>query len=94
MFGYDENGTILKPEAIFDDIMTDYARKTVTIDPHPHLTRPHASIHPCQHGPAMLRIIEVGLIRMGSHLSYILLSLSSLLFYTYFNITLPLLGPS
>jgi ubiquitin-like-conjugating enzyme ATG3 len=129
LFGYDENGTVLKPEAIFDDIMTDYARKTVTIDPHPHLSRPHgtvlycactvccrtlsapfffvvslidphhpplltlpshrspltfhsspptpfshtlsppspltlppplppASIHPCQHGPAMLRIIE------------------------------------
>jgi len=88
LFGYDENGSVLKPEAIFDDIMTDYAKKTVTIDPHPHLSRPHgtcdgrplstlrrrhlfhtrlppsllsprlASIHPCQHGPAMLRIIE------------------------------------
>ena len=68
--------------------MQDYAKKTVTIDPHPHLSRSHgcfrylfsyfradflpfvflfpfffiflivASIHPCQHGPAMLRIIE------------------------------------
>ena len=82
--------------------MTDYAKKTVTIDQHPHLSRPHgefwsallvclyvcisrlssllfhyfepqsvalygvdplvpfltASIHPCQHGPAMLNIIE------------------------------------
>lgn len=29
------------PESIFDDIMQDYAKKTVTIDPHPHLSRPH-----------------------------------------------------
>jgi ubiquitin-like-conjugating enzyme ATG3 len=57
LFGYDENGSPLKPESIFDDIMQDYAKKTVTIDPHPHLSRPHASIHPCQHGPAMLRIV-------------------------------------
>lgn len=56
--------------------MQDYAKKTVTIDPHPHLSRPHgqftsfllaqrsyvpsltASVHPCQHAPAMLRIVE------------------------------------
>lgn len=44
LFGYDENGTVLKPEAIFDDIMTDYAKKTVTIDPHPHLSRPHGTV--------------------------------------------------
>ena len=43
LFGYDENGSVLKPEAIFDDIMTDYAKKTVTIDPHPHLSRPHGT---------------------------------------------------
>ena len=30
----------------------------MTIDPHPHISRPHASIHPCQHGPAMLNIIH------------------------------------
>lgn len=41
LFGYDENGSPLKPESIFDDIMQDYAKKTVTIDPHPHLSRPH-----------------------------------------------------
>mmetsp|Transcript_1694 Transcript_1694/g.1845 ORF Transcript_1694/g.1845 Transcript_1694/m.1845 type:complete len:351 (-) Transcript_1694:466-1518(-) len=58
LFGYHESGSPLKPESIFDDIMQDYAKKTVTIDPHPHLSRPHASVHPCQHGPAMLRIIE------------------------------------
>jgi ubiquitin-like-conjugating enzyme ATG3 len=44
LFGYDENGSPLKPEAIFSDIMQDYAKKTVTIDPHPHISRPHGKI--------------------------------------------------
>ena len=38
--------------------MQDYAKKTVTIDPHPHVSRPHASIHPCQHANAMKKIID------------------------------------
>lgn len=58
LFGYDENGSALSTTDVYQDIMTDYANKTVTIDPHPHLSRPHASIHPCQHGPAMLNIIH------------------------------------
>jgi len=58
LFGYDENGTPLSPISIFQDIMQDYARKTVTIDPHPHMKHMHASIHPCQHAAAMLRILE------------------------------------
>lgn len=41
---------------VFEDIMQDYAQKTVTIEPHPHTGRPHASIHPCQHGAAMKRV--------------------------------------
>eukprot|EP01040_Poterioochromonas_malhamensis_P012476 gene12476-13649_t len=57
LFGYDESGSALEPVAIFEDVMTDYAKRTVTIDPHPHLTKPHASIHPCRHGPAMSKII-------------------------------------
>lgn len=58
LFGYDENGSPLSPEAIFDDVMTDYANRTVTLESHPHLSRQHASIHPCQHGAAMKRVIE------------------------------------
>eukprot|EP00607_Mallomonas_marina_P003512 CAMPEP_0182437628 /NCGR_PEP_ID=MMETSP1167-20130531/85173_1 /TAXON_ID=2988 /ORGANISM="Mallomonas Sp, Strain CCMP3275" /LENGTH=511 /DNA_ID=CAMNT_0024630609 /DNA_START=111 /DNA_END=1646 /DNA_ORIENTATION=- len=58
LFGYDENGAPLRPEAVFQDIMTDYAHRTVTVDPHPHLSRAHASIHPCQHGATMKRIID------------------------------------
>ena len=41
LFGYDENGSPLSPTAVFEDVMTDYAKKTVTIDPHPHLSKPH-----------------------------------------------------
>ena len=41
LFGYDENGSPLEPVAIFEDVMTDYAKRTVTIDPHPHLSKPH-----------------------------------------------------
>eukprot|EP01036_Dinobryon_divergens_P032682 gene32682-42325_t len=58
LFGFDENGSALSPTEVFQDIIQDYAKKTVTIDQHPHLSSAHASIHPCQHAPAMLRIIE------------------------------------
>ena len=40
--------------------MTDYSKKTVTFDPHPHLNNEFCgSIHPCQHAPAMRRILEM-----------------------------------
>lgn len=58
LFGYDENNSPLSPESIFDDVMTDYANRTVTLEAHPHLSMPHASIHPCQHGAAMKRVLE------------------------------------
>jgi ubiquitin-like-conjugating enzyme ATG3 len=35
---------------MFEDIIQDYAHRTVTIESHPHLDAPHASIHPCQVG--------------------------------------------
>lgn len=58
LFGYDEAGSPMPPEKVFEDIMQDYAQKTVTIEPHPHTNRPHASIHPCQHSAAMKRVLE------------------------------------
>jgi len=56
--GYDSGANPLLREQVFEDIMKDYAKKTVTVDPHPHLVTPHASIHPCQHANAMLHILE------------------------------------
>lgn len=44
LFGYSENSSPLPPAEIFDDIMQDYAKKTVTIEPHPHLSTPHGMI--------------------------------------------------
>jgi ubiquitin-like-conjugating enzyme ATG3 len=37
--GYNEDGSPLEPERIFEDVMQDYAKRTVTIDTHPHLSR-------------------------------------------------------
>ncbi|TMW67278.1 hypothetical protein Poli38472_012394 [Pythium oligandrum] len=58
LFGYDEKNVPLRAEAMFEDIMQDYANRTVTMDPHPHRTGViHASIHPCQHAAVMKRIV-------------------------------------
>jgi ubiquitin-like-conjugating enzyme ATG3 len=43
---------------IFEDVSQDYAKKTVTIESHPHLNMSLASIHPCRHGAVMKKIIE------------------------------------
>jgi len=56
--GYDEHGAPLAPTRIFDDISREHARKTVTIESHPHLEMAMASIHPCRHAHVMKRIIE------------------------------------
>jgi ubiquitin-like-conjugating enzyme ATG3 len=36
LIGYSESGQILTEKEIFEDIMADYANKTVTIESHPH----------------------------------------------------------
>lgn len=36
LFGYDENGSPLSTPQIFEDISQDHAKKTVTIEVHPH----------------------------------------------------------
>jgi len=38
--------------------MSDYVRRTVTMETHPHLPGQHASIHPCQHGAVMKNIVS------------------------------------
>ncbi|SBT70832.1 autophagy-related protein 3, putative [Plasmodium malariae] len=58
LFGYDENGSPLKSDKIFEDILADYSNKTVTYDPHPCTGVMTASIHPCRHAEAMLRIVK------------------------------------
>ena len=58
LYGYDEQGQPLSSTQIFEDISEDHAKKTVTIEPHPHLSTPMASIHPCKHAHVMKRIIQ------------------------------------
>uniref|UniRef100_K3X371 Autophagy-related protein 3 n=1 Tax=Globisporangium ultimum (strain ATCC 200006 / CBS 805.95 / DAOM BR144) TaxID=431595 RepID=K3X371_GLOUD len=58
LFGYDEKNRPLSGDEMFEDIMQDYANRTVTMEPHPHRSAlVHASIHPCQHGAVMKRIV-------------------------------------
>lgn len=58
LFGYDENGQPLDTKEIFSDISSDHAKKTVTIDNHPHQEIPCAYIHPCRHAEVMKKLME------------------------------------
>lgn len=59
IFGYKEDGmTPLTPDEMFQDVMSDYVKRTVTIETHPHIQGAHASIHPCQHGAVMTNIVR------------------------------------
>ena len=56
--GYNEDGNPLSQAEIFQDIAADYAKKTVTMEKHPHIDMKQASIHPCNHAKVMKTIIE------------------------------------
>ncbi len=57
--GSDENGQPLRPEQILEDIMQDYANKTVTIEAFPFKNGGvFASIHPCKHASVMKKIVD------------------------------------
>jgi len=43
---------------MFEDIMAEYANKTVTIEEHPKLPTQQISIHPCNHAKVMKKIID------------------------------------
>jgi len=59
IFGYATDGvTPLTTDEMFQDVMSDYVRQTVTIETHPHIPGPHLSIHPCQHAAVMKNIIR------------------------------------
>ncbi|KAJ1450202.1 autophagocytosis associated protein [Pelagophyceae sp. CCMP2097] len=58
LFGYDEQNQPLTQEKVFEDVISDYAKRTVTFEMHPHLSSAHASIHPCKHPNVMKRILD------------------------------------
>ncbi|KAI8999900.1 autophagocytosis protein [Hyaloraphidium curvatum] len=59
LFGYAEDRTPLSPPQIFEDISQDHARKTVTVEPHPHERAMAAGIHPCRHAGVMRKLAEM-----------------------------------
>lgn len=52
-----QNHGPLQPDKVFQDISQDHAKKTVTIEAHPHLGYRCAFIHPCKHAAVMKKII-------------------------------------
>lgn len=66
LIGYSETGQLLTEKEIFEDIMADYANKTVTMEPHPHLGIKQASIHPCNHAKVMKKIIDTIVLNGGT----------------------------
>lgn len=59
--GYTEDGTPLSENEMFEDIMDEYAKKTVTYEAHPHLGLKQLSIHPCKHADVMKHLLDVAL---------------------------------
>lgn len=60
LMGYTDDGSNrpLTGDEIMEDVMSDYAHRTVTLEVHPHLPGVYASIHPCQHGNVMKTIVR------------------------------------
>lgn len=57
--GYDENRQKLTVDEMYEDVSQDHAKKTVTMETHPHLPGgPMASVHPCKHADIMKKIIS------------------------------------
>ena len=59
LVGYSENRKPLSVEEMYEDISQDHAKKTVTMEPHPHLGPAMASIHPCRHADLMKKFIQM-----------------------------------
>mmetsp|Transcript_18041 Transcript_18041/g.31749 ORF Transcript_18041/g.31749 Transcript_18041/m.31749 type:complete len:375 (+) Transcript_18041:91-1215(+) len=60
LMGYADDGSNrpLTGDEMMQDVISDYAHRTVTVENHPHVSGPHASIHPCQHGAVMKTIVK------------------------------------
>jgi ubiquitin-like-conjugating enzyme ATG3 len=59
MMGYTaDSHQPLTGNQMLEDVISDYANRTVTIETHPHVAGPHASIHPCQHAKVMKTIVR------------------------------------
>ncbi len=43
---------------VMEDISSDYAKKTATLDPFPHASISAVGIHPCKHAETMKRLSD------------------------------------
>lgn len=57
LFGYNDAGNPLTDEEVYQDVLSEYVTKTVTVDAHPATGVRTASIHPCQHAKMMQKVI-------------------------------------
>lgn len=57
LVGYDESLKPLSIDQMYEDISQDHAKKTVTMETHPHISTVMASVHPCRHAEVMKRIM-------------------------------------
>lgn len=58
LVGYDENLKPLSIDEMYQDVSRDHAKKTVTMETHPHIPTVMASVHPCRHAEVMKKIIS------------------------------------
>lgn len=58
LVGYDEARKPLSSHQILEDVSEEHARKTITVDPHPHMSLTAASIHPCRHAEVMKKLVD------------------------------------
>jgi ubiquitin-like-conjugating enzyme ATG3 len=56
--GFNELGLPLTYSEIFEDISSDYAKQTATVEAHPCLGNHQISIHPCQHASMMKFLVD------------------------------------
>lgn len=61
LIGYDKdaNRKLLSVEEMFEDVSQDNAKKTVTLEQHPHLGPSMIAVHPCRHSDLMKKFINI-----------------------------------
>ncbi|CUV07812.1 unnamed protein product [Cryptosporidium hominis] len=69
LFGYNKEGYPLSTEEMVEDIISDYATKTITLDPHPFTGILCVSIHPCNHSSLLKKMAK----NHPPHLSIVIL---------------------
>jgi ubiquitin-like-conjugating enzyme ATG3 len=57
LIGYSEDNRPLTKDEVCQDIYSDYADKTATVETHPFLGTPTVSIHPCKHTETMVALM-------------------------------------